>query len=329
MYLDLASDYIPAFNPLYRVPVERHSLVAKSIVEAFKHVYRDTSTPLMDPIFANAIMAVLELQDRTLADVLKFMNTMSYRSYVLDKLENKKTKEFWKQTFPLLNRGAQTPFQSSLNRLEGLLSDRFAYRIFSQRVPKIDLEDVLASKILLVNASKGLVGDRGSNLFTSILIDLIGITAMGRQSRSPFTLIVDEFGSFTTSTFISMLSELRKYKVRLVLANQYLGQLEDDTLASVLGNVGSKMVYRVSEEDAEVLSKGFVDPSFNVAKLSSLPNFHAACKVLESGSYGPPFIARMLPLPPPVSKKRRERVIRESRRFCRKRKKRTDAPSSS
>jgi hypothetical protein len=162
-------------------------------------------------------------------------------------------------------------------------------------------------KILLVNLAKGKIGEEASALLGALLVSQIGSAGLGRADcpeldRRDFYLYLDEFQTFTTLSLATMLAELRKYRVNLVLANQYLAQVDDEVADAVFGNVGTVISFRLGPRDAEFLAKEFA-PDINAYDLMNLPNYSIYVRLMIDGTVSWPFSASTV-VPPPFNSRR-------------------------
>ena len=290
-YLDGTDRTQPfGYNPLRRVRDEKIPLAASGLMETLKKLWPDAWGVRMEHVLRNSLYALLERDGSTLPDILRLYSDDRFRKEVFAGVRNQAVREFWKAEFaryPDRYRAeAVAPIQ---NKLGALLSDPTLYRILVR--PQIDLR--LRSLMdegqgLIVNLSKGQIGEDSAAILGSFLVSTLGLAAMSRAElpetrRRPFFLYVDEFQTFTTRSFVNLMSELRKYGLGLTLANQYLHQLEPDIRHAVLGNAGTLVAFRVGPEDAGLLAKEF-QPIISVEDLLNLPNHHLYLKLMIDGS---------------------------------------------
>lgn len=210
------------------------------------------------------------------------------------------TKEFWLKEFakypPRYRTEALAPIQ---NKLGAFLAQAPLYRVLTRTEETLELRSMLdRGGALLVNLAKGRIGADGANLLGSLLVSAIALAGLSRsdtseEGRRPFFLYLDEFHSFSTRAFADMLSELRKYRVGLVLAHQYLAQLDTEIRHAVLGNVGSMLTFRIGPEDARTLKRQYA-PEFDGLDLVRLPNHDCYVRLLVRGNSAIPFSATTL-----------------------------------
>lgn len=289
-----------SFNPLDSVPPAKRPPAASGILETFKKLWSDSWGPRLEHILRNALLLLLDQPEATLRDILRLLEDEEFRIRAAGRTANPQVRHFWLQEFEAYTKNlraeAIAPIQ---NKVGAFLSDPVLQRILSQREGALDVRRVMdRGKILLVNLSKGRLGEDTSSLLGSLLVSAIGQSALARADtlevlRRPFYLYLDEFQSFTTLALAGMLSELRKYRVGLVLAHQYLAQVEEPVRDAVLGNVGTMIVFRVGPDDAEVLEREF-EPVFAASDLVALPNYSVYVRLMVDGKTTTPFSAETL-----------------------------------
>jgi energy-coupling factor transporter ATP-binding protein EcfA2 len=287
-----------AFNPLERVDPQKRSLAAAGLLEAFKKLWSDSWGPRLEHILRNALLALYDQPEATLSDVLKLLENDAFRRNAALRIHNAQVRGFWLreyEAYPSRFRvEAIAPIQ---NKVGAFLSDPRLHRILVQPRSSFNLRNVMdEGKILLVNLSKGKIGEDTAALLGALLVTSIGLAALSRaevpeQERRDFYLYLDEFQSFTTLSLAKMLSELRKYRMGMVLAHQYLSQLDEQIRDAVLGNVGTLIAFRVGMSDAEILAKEFY-PTFSASDLIRLPNHHVYLKLMIDGMPSEPFSAK-------------------------------------
>ncbi len=288
------------FNPLEAVPLDQRALAASGIIEAFRNVWGTTWGPRLEHILRNALLALLDQPEATLADIPRLFNDKEYREQALTRLTHPATRDFWLKEFaayPYRYRiEALAPVQ---NKLGAFLAQPPLYRILTRPHAGYRLRDLMdGGKVLLVNLSKGKIGGDGAGLLGSLIVSRLGLTGVSRtdmpeSQRRPFFVYLDEFHTFTTLSIAGMLSELRKYRIGLVLAHQFMAQLEEEVKHAVLGNVGTLVCFRIGPEDALVLGRRF-EPEFEGLDLTGLPNYDCYVRLLVHGEPVRPFSARTL-----------------------------------
>jgi hypothetical protein len=266
-YLNVADTEFPVgFNPLARVPRESHALAASGIVSTFKHLWSDSWGPRLEHFLFNGVAALLDSPRPTLMDLGRIYTDKKFRAQLIRRISDPTVARFWTQEFPSYDQRFQAEASAPiLNKVGQFSASPTLRNILGQVSPKFDLGHAMDDRrILIANLSKGRVGEQASNLIGSLLLSHLQLVAMRRselatQERTPFFVHIDEFQSFSTEAFASLLSESRKFAVHFALANQYIEQLIPNVRAAVLGNAGTLMVFRVSASDAEILAPEF-DP---------------------------------------------------------------------
>lgn len=304
LYLDAADPLQPyGYNPLRRVRDDKIPVAAAGLIETMKKLWPLAWGVRMEHVLRNCLYALLERNGSTLPDILRLFTDEVFRVGVVSRIRNQVVRRYWTEEFAeypdRLRAEAIAPIQ---NKLGALLSDPRLYRILVQ--PPVDLRFrtiMDEGQVLLVNLSKGRIGEEASALLGGLIVSTIGLAAFSRAeadpaTRRPFFAYVDEFQNFTTLSFANMMSELRKYGVGLTLAHQHLHQLELDIRHAVLGNAGTMIAFRVGAEDAAFLAKE-LQPVFDVEDLLNLPNRSLYTRLMIDGAPSRPFSGRLLPLP--------------------------------
>lgn len=321
---DIADTTHPlAFNILHCSDPGQRALVVSGIIGAFKKIWGDFFGPRMEHILRNTLLTLIEVPGSTLLSVSRMLGDARYREHILTKVSDPVVRSFWLREFasmpPKLQAEAVSPIY---NKVGQLVSNPLLRNILGQSRSTLDLRKVMdEGKVLLVNLSKGRIGEDASALLGAFLVTAIQQAAMSRadtreQDRPDFYLFIDEFQNFATEAFATILSEARKYRLNLIVANQYLDQIDDATRAAVFGNIGSMISFAVGVQDAEVLAEqlgGDLIPK----DLMQLPRFQAYARLLINGHPSRPFTLRTLPpLAPSQGNEHRPTTIR---RYCRQR----------
>ncbi len=288
------------FNPLSAVSPGKRSLVVSGLLDGFRNVWTEFWGPRLEHILRNALLALVEMPEASLADVLRLFDDKDYRKSVAGRVGNPQVRRFWLKEFEgypnRLRAEAVSPIQ---NKLGAYLADPVLNRILTVRSSDFDLRHVMDDgKILLVNLSKGRIGQDAASLLGSLLVSQIGVAALSRadqpeDDRRDFAVFLDEFHNFSGSGLASMLAELRKYRCGLVLAAQHLAQVNPAVRDSLLGNVGTLICFRVGAADAEVLEKEFT-PELRSQDLVNLPNRQVYSRLMMRGAISRPFSAETL-----------------------------------
>ncbi|MBX9801652.1 MAG: type IV secretion system DNA-binding domain-containing protein [Caulobacteraceae bacterium] len=285
------------YNPLRRVRPDRIPLAAAGILETFRKQWPQAWGVRMEHVLRNALYALLERDDASLPDILRLFSDKKFRKAVARKIENPVVKEFWTTEFEnypaRLRAEAVAPIQ---NKLGALLADPTLFRILVEPASEIRLRALMDDgRGLIVNLSKGELGEDACTILGGLIVTTLGLAAFSRANiapdqRRPFFIYADEFQSFTTLSFVNMMSELRKYRAGLVLAHQHLNQLDPGLRSAVFGNAGSLVVFRVGAEDAPFLTQE-LQPKFGFVDLTNLPSRTVYLKITINGAPAPPFSA--------------------------------------
>jgi len=313
-------DFPIAFNVMESVDPEYKHLVASGLVGVFKKLWADSWGPRLEYILRNAILALLEYPGSTLLGVTRILVDKDYRDRVVAKVSDPVVRAFWVDEFSKWNdRVLQEVISPIQNKVGQFLSTSLIRNIVGQTVSSFDVRDIMDNrKILIMNLSKGRVGEDASALIGAMMITKIQLAAMERvdipeEDRNDFYLYVDEFQNFATESFANILSEARKYRLNLILANQYIAQLDEKVSDAIFGNAGTIISFRVGAADAEALEKEF-EPVFMMNDIVNLPKYNIYLKLMIDGIAGDAFSATVLP---PISiegtRENEEKVIRVSR----------------
>ena len=298
---DLDSPF--AFNPLYGIPPKYHFLVASGLVSTFKKIWHDSWGPRMEHILRFALLTLLRKPGSTLLDIQPLLTDIDFREEVLGEVKEGFILSFWTNEFgkytPSLRNEAIAPI---LNKTGLFLTSDPLRKIVGQQKSSFRLGQVMDSgKILIVNLSKGQIGEDASSLLGAMLVNSIQLAAMHRANipenqRRPFYLYIDECQSFVTLSFANILSEARKYGLGLFLTHQYIEQLDERVRAAIFGNAGTVISFRVGAVDADYLAKEFY-PVFTQDDLVNLPRYNMYLKLMIDGTASQAFSATSLPKP--------------------------------
>ena len=340
---DILLDFIPSFRindvayldpsdlgfPFHLNPLEVKNdafreLIASGIVSIFYKLYAHSWGPRLEYILRNTILTLLYLGDSTLLGVPELLTNERYRTQVVMKIPDQVLKNFWLNEFnkmsPQLRSEAVSPI---LNKVGQFLSSQTIRNIVGYAASTVDLETMMnEGKIVLVNLSQGKLGEDNSALLGAMIITKFQLAAMNRVyvsegERRDFYLYVDEFQNFATNSFIKILSEARKYRLCLTLANQYIGQIDEEVQKAIFGNAGSLVSFAVGAADARSLAKEF-GSKYKEEELVGLGNYQVILKLAIDNHTSQPFSGTTLPLPRSRNQNR-DKVIRSSReRYARK-----------
>lgn len=293
------------FNPLERVGNEYRHLVASGMMGVFQKIWPDAWSARMAYILNNTLLALLEYPSSTLLGIMRMLSEKDYRAKVVEKLEDPVVKSFWVNEFARYSQRFETEAVAAIqNKVGQFVTNPLIRNIIGQPHSAIDMKKVMDDgKILIVNLSKGKIGEDNSALLGAMIITRLQLAAMSRvnfpeKERRDFFLCVDEFQNFATDSFATILSEARKYRLNLTLVHQYIGQLifELNTKVrdAIFGNVGTIICFRVGADDAEFLEREFL-PEYNKNDLVNLPNRNIYLKLMIDGLASRPFSAGTLP----------------------------------
>ena len=297
---------------------QQKDLVASGIVSIFYKLYKDSWGPRLEYILRNVILTLLEASGATLVDILSLLSNVEYRKKVVRGLTDPVLKDFWEKEYAKmpdrLKAEAISPIQ---NKVGQFVTSKMIRNIIGRTKSSIDLEQIMnEGKILILNLSQGKLGEDNTALLGAMLITQIQLAAMNRSfikeaDRKDFFLYVDEFQNFATQSFIKILSEARKYRLSLTLANQYIEQLDEEVTRAIFGNVGSLMSFVVGARDAYVLTREYAE-IYTENDLVSLGKFEAVLKLSIDGMTSAPFPVTTLPLPA-MKNDNKEKIIKLSK----------------
>lgn len=289
------------FNILEVKNDEQKHLIASGLMGVFKKIWPDVWSARMEYILNNTLLALLDYPGSTLLGINRLLSDKIYRRRVVSKLHDPVIKAFWEQEFASYSeKYAQEAVSAIQNKIGQFLSASVIRNMVAQVKSTIDVREIMDSKkIFIMNLSKGRIGEDNSRLLGGMLITKIQLAAMERvdtpeKDRKDFFLYVDEFQNFATPSFANILSEARKYRLSLVLAHQYVKQLDEVVGDAVFGNVGTIVSFRIGGPDAEVLAKEFA-PVFTEEDIVNLPKFRTFLKLMIDGVASQPFSAATMP----------------------------------
>jgi GTPase SAR1 family protein len=298
--IDAAASGQPwGYNPLKRVSDERIPLAAAGMLEALRKLWPDAWGVRMEHVLRNALYALIERDGSTLPDVLRLIGDKSFRRSVAATIRNPIVKTYWVREFEAYPERLRSEIAAPIqNKLGALLTDPRLYRFLVAPEREVSFRRTMdAGGVLIVNLSKGRLGEEGANVLGGLIVATIGLAALSRadqpgKARRPFALLVDEFQSFTTLSFVSMMAELRKYGLSLTLAHQHLAQVDERIRHTILGNAGTVLVFRLGPEDARTMSIQF-EPEFGAHDLMALPNRRFLLRLMIDGTPSRPFSATL------------------------------------
>lgn len=319
VYFNPADTAFPfGFNILENPTDDRKHLVRDGLMGVFKKIWPDVWSARMEYILQNCVSALLDYPGATLMGINRLLVDKDYREKVIDKIRDPVVKTFWVAEFAAWSEKYATEAIAPVqNKVGQFLSSSLIRNIVAQTKSTIDIRSIMdEGKILIVNLSKGRVGEDGMRLLGGMIVTKIQLSAQERQNmkehdRRDFYLYVDEFQNFANESFATILSEARKYRLNLIVAHQYMAQLEEPVQEAVLGNVGTMITMRVGPQDAELLETEFA-PVFTPEDLVNLAKYQMYLKLMVDGVATQPFSANTLP---PIANRTasEEKVVQVSR----------------
>ncbi len=316
-------EYPVSFNVMEDVGADKRHLVVSGLMSVFKKIWVDAWSARMEYILQNVLLALIEYPEATLLGVNRMLSDKKYREKVVNNISDPSVKSFWVDEFAKYNeRYMQEAGDAIKNKIGQFTANPLIRNIIGQPKSSFDIRQIMDDKkIIIVNLSKGLIGETNANLLGSMLTTRIYLAAMSRadmpvelmQKMPNFYFYVDEFQSFANATFANILSEARKYKLNLTIAHQYIEQMEEDVRNAVFGNVGTTIAFRVGPFDAEVLETVFA-PKFMAVDLVNLGFAQVYLTLMIDGIGSAPFSATTLSPLEPQSGSSRELIVEESRK---------------
>lgn len=314
-----------AFNAIEKVDPEAKHLVASGLMGVFKKIWPDVWSARMEYILNNTVLALLEIPGSTLLGINRMFSDKLFRKSVVDQLSDPVIKTFWTQEYAKYQQRYEQEATAAIQNKIGQFSSAAVIRnIIGQPYSSFDFRKAMdEKKIIIMNLSKGRIGEDNSKLLGGMLITKIQLAAMSRvdipeEARKDFFLYVDEFQNFVTDSFADILSEARKYRLDLIVTNQYIGQLVHDKNAKVkdaiFGNVGTFVAFRTGGEDVEFLEEKQFGPNIMAQDLLHLPNYNIYLRLMIDGVPSRPFSAITLPPVPKPEISHANAIIEYSRK---------------
>ncbi len=286
---------------------EQKTFIVNELLAIFKRLYGDVPEsmgPAFEQYFRNATLLVMEdpASGSTMLDIARVLSNSSFRNSKLARSNNPVVNQFWTEIATRAEGEAslQNIVPYITNKFDDFTANDFMRPIIGQQNSSFNFREIMdTKKILLVNLSKGRLGERNANLLGLILVGKLFMAALSRADSPgkefpPFYLYIDEFQNITTTSIPGILSEARKYKLALTIAHQFLKQIDEKIRDAVFGNVGSMAVFRVGEEDGEFFAKQFA-PVFQSLDFVNIENYNAYLKILANGVPQKPFNITTLP----------------------------------
>ncbi len=284
------------YNPFRRVSLEKRSLVASGILEVFSKLWDSAWGVKLEHILRHAILTLLDQPKSDVSDLVEILMDKEFRKRVISNVQSKSLKQFWKREFPEYTKYDLLPV---MNKIGGMLAHPVIHRTLIDNPNEVSIRKAMdEKKIVLLNLSKGHLGADASNILGALFITSIASAAFSRvdteeNERVPFMVYLDEFHNFTTLSLVNMFSELRKFKVGMVLAHQYLDQLDEKIQNAVIGNIGTLISFRTGSNDAAFMAKEMF-PEFEVNDFINLPNYKIYLRLMIDGITSRPFSAYTL-----------------------------------
>ena len=294
-----------AFNPLELSDPSRKPNVCSEVIGVLKRMFGDFWGPRLEHILRYTLLALLDRPETTLLDISRLLTDKDFRKETLEYCKDVTVLQFWKHEFGQWNeKQVNESIAPVLNKVGAFTANPIIRNIIGQPKSSFDVRRIMdEGKILVVNLSKGLIGEDNAGILGAFLVTKVQLAAMSRSDipnvadRRPFYLYVDEFQNFATDSFAVILSEARKYGLNLTVANQYISQMTESVRDAVFGNVGTTISFRVSADDAPILVKQF-EPTFEAQDLLQMNNRHFIISMIINGEKVPAFSATTLSIPP-------------------------------
>ena len=297
-----------AFNPLELSDPARKPNVSSEVIGVLKRMFGESWGPRLEHILRYTLLALLDRPETTLLDISRMLTDKDFRKETLEYCKDVTVLQFWKQEFGTWgDKQVTESIAPVLNKVGAFTANPIIRNIIGQPKSSFDVRKIMdEGMILVVNLSKGLIGEDNAGILGAFLVTKVQLAAMSRsdipdvKDRRPFYLYVDEFQNFATDSFAVILSEARKYGLNLTVANQYIAQMTDSVRDAVFGNVGTTISFRVSADDAPLLVKQF-EPTFDASDLIQMNNRHFIISMIINGEKVPAFSATTLSIPEPPS----------------------------
>ncbi|NCU38065.1 DUF87 domain-containing protein [Candidatus Saccharibacteria bacterium] len=306
VYFNPADTAFPlGFNPLEVTNISQKTNISSEVIGVLKRMFGESWGPRLEYILRYTILALLDRPETTMLDITRMLTDKKFRKDTLSYCTDTVVLQFWNVEFASWT----DKFQSEaiapvLNKVGAFTANPIIRNIIGQPKSTFNIREMMdEGKILIVNLSKGLIGEDNASILGAFIVTKIQLAAMSRsdipdiENRRPFYLYVDEFQNFATDSFATILSEARKYGLNLTVANQYISQMSETVRDAVFGNVGTMISFRVSADDSPILSKQF-EPQFEPNDLLQMHNRNFIINMVINGEKSPAFSAKTLNLPP-------------------------------
>ncbi len=313
-------DHPMGFNPLEVTNPAQKTMTSSEVIGVLKRMFGDSWGPRLEYILRYTILALLDRPDPTMLDITRMLTDKKFRKETVSYCQDVVVRQFWTVEFASWSDKFQAEaIAPVLNKVGAFTANPIIRNIIGQPHSAFNIRQIMdEGKILIVNLSKGLIGEDNASILGSFLVTKIQLAAMSRSDiteitdRRPFYLYVDEFQNFATDSFATILSEARKYGLNLTVANQYISQMDPAVRDAVFGNVGTMISFRVSADDSPILAKQF-EPQFEANDLLQMHNRNFIINMVINGEKAPAFSATTLNLPETLDNYTRD-IIEHSRR---------------
>lgn len=321
VYFNPADTAYPlGFNPLEVTDPNHKTNISSEVIGVLKRMFGESWGPRLEYILRYTILALLDRPSTTMLDITRMLTDKKFRKETLTYCKDTVVLQFWNVEFASWTEKFQAEaIAPVLNKVGAFTANPVIRNIIGQPKSTFNIREIMdEGKILIVNLSKGLIGEDNAGILGAFLVTKIQLAAMSRsdipdiKDRRPFYLYVDEFQNFATDSFATILSEARKYGLNLTVANQYISQMSDTVRDAVFGNVGTMISFRVSADDAPILSKQF-EPQFEPNDLLQMHNRNFIINMVIKGEKSPAFSASTLTLPV-AQTDNSSRIIEQTRR---------------
>ena len=322
VYFNPADTAFPlGFNPLEVTDPAHKTNISSEVIGVLKRMFGESWGPRLEYILRYTILALLDRPETTMLDITRMLTDKKFRKETLSYCTDTVVLQFWNVEFASwTDKFAAEAIAPVLNKVGAFTANPVIRNIIGQPKSTFNIREIMdEGKILIVNLSKGLIGEDNASILGSFMVTKIQLAAMSRsdipniEDRRPFYLYVDEFQNFATDSFATILSEARKYGLNLTVANQYISQMSDTVRNAVFGNVGTMICFRVSADDSPILAKQF-EPQFEANDLLQMHNRSFVINMVIKGEKSPAFSARTLNLPP-AQVDNTGRIIENTRRL--------------
>ncbi len=314
-----------AFNIFEEVDDSKRNLVSSNLLAVFRKIWPEIWSARIEYILGNCILALLEYPNSTLLGIHRLLADPDYRKKVCEKITDPMVKTFWLQEFSRYQGEDSEAVATLKNKISQIVFNPLIRNMVGQSKSKIDFKELVKGKILIANLARGKIGEDNSKLLGVFLITKLYLAILSRadipeEERNDYYLYLDEFQNFSFKGFVNILSEARKYKLNLVLGNQYLSQLDEitpsgkitDVKDAIFGNIGTIISFRLGAEDGKFLEREFL-PEFSANDFVNLEKFNTYLRLMVQGVAARPFSAQTLPPPQKPIVSNREKIIKVSR----------------